>query len=59
MSTSQPLAQLPRDLSPIPFPEPLRPLPYRVAVPFILALSLAFWAVLWQAGSYTAALLLS
>jgi hypothetical protein len=32
--------------------EPKAPLSFRVAVPFILLLSLALWAVLWKVGCW-------
>ena len=34
-----------------------RPLHYRIAAPLILMASLCLWAIVWQAGAYTAALL--
>ena len=45
-------------------PARLRPVPgvapwaYRVAVPFIMLLSLSMWAVLWQVAAYSFALIL-
>ncbi len=42
----------------------LRPVPratqwhYRAAVPFIILLSVALWAVVWESAAYTAAVIL-
>lgn len=42
-------------LRPVPSDTPWR---YRVAVPFIMMLSVALWAVVWEAASYTAAIIM-
>lgn len=36
---------------------PVRPLPYRLALPFITLLSLALWAAVFRAGAFVFALL--
>lgn len=49
------LAETHGSASPIPFPAPVPRLPYRVALPIILGLSVGFWALIWQAGTYAVA----